>query len=116
MKVQNEGDLRRDLFKSESAIIIIPEVPLELTLGDIGGIYTTTEGLIEQIHDHMKENNPFVGDSTQSELKEKLDVFFAKLQDLKSLKTPWTLIMDDPLGNCFVQNPFHPKDDPSVVR
>jgi len=114
LKVQNEGDLRRDLFKSESAIIIIPEVPLELTLGDIGGIYTTTEGLIEQIHDHMKENNPFVGDSTQSELKEKLDVFFAKLQDLKSLKTPWTLIMDDPLGNCFVQNPFHPKDDPSV--
>ena len=63
----------------------------------------------------MKENNPFVGDSTQSELKDKLDTFFAKLKDLQSLAHKWTLILDDPMANCFIQNPHHPAEDPKVV-
>jgi len=63
----------------------------------------------------MKDNNPFVGDSSQTELRQKLDIFFEKLDNLRELKTNWTLILDDPLGNCFIQNPFHPKEDPSIV-
>jgi len=130
LKVNHEDDLKRDLFKSETAIIKVPEIELELTLGDIGGIYTTVEGLVEQvndfygeinsnpksqIHDHMKENNPFVGDSTQSELREKLDKFFEQLKNLQNLAHPWTLVLDDPMANCFIQNPFHPEADHKVV-
>jgi len=55
LQVTNEEDLKRDLFKSETAVIRIPEIPLELTLGDVGGIYTTTEGLIEQVMSNKKE-------------------------------------------------------------
>lgn len=116
LKVDTEDDLRRDLFKSETAIISIPEIDLELTLGDIGGIYTTVEGLVEQIHDHMKDNNPFVGDSAQSDLKSKLDLFFEQLKSLQNLERKWTLIINDPLANCFIQNPHHPEVDPSVVN
>ena len=49
LSVKAEEDLKRELFKSETAVISIPEIPLELTLGDIGGIYTTVEGLVEQV-------------------------------------------------------------------
>jgi len=49
LQVQTEDDLKRDLFKSETAIIKVPEIELELTLGDVGGIYTTVEGLVEQV-------------------------------------------------------------------
>ena len=49
LKVNHEDDLKRDLFKSETAIIRVPEIELELTLGDIGGIYTTLGGLVEQV-------------------------------------------------------------------
>jgi zinc finger protein len=114
LKVNHEDDLRRDLFKSETAIIKVPEIELELTLGDVGGIYTTVEGLVEQIHDHMKDNNPFIGDSAQSELREKLDKFFEQLKNLQNLAHPWTLILDDPMANCFIQNPFHPETDHKV--
>ena len=63
----------------------------------------------------MKDNNPFVGDSTQSELREKLDKFFEQLKNLQNLAHPWTLVLDDPMANCFIQNPFHPEVDHKVV-
>ena len=64
----------------------------------------------------MKDNNPFVGDSAESDLRQKLDIFFAQLKSLQNLDRTWTLILDDPMANCFVQNPFYPEEDPSVVN
>ena len=37
LKVSSEDDLRRDVFKSESARLIIPECELELDYGTLGG-------------------------------------------------------------------------------
>lgn len=34
-------DLRRDLFKSDSCSVEIPELELELDYGTLGGVYTT---------------------------------------------------------------------------
>jgi zinc finger protein len=56
LKVQSEKDLKRDLFKSETAGIEIPELELELNSGTLGGVYTTVEGIIEKILSHLKEN------------------------------------------------------------
>jgi zinc finger protein len=39
-------DLKRDLFKSETAGISIPELELELAHGTLGGVYTTVEGVL----------------------------------------------------------------------
>jgi len=50
LKVQKLEDLKRDLFKSENASIIIPEIELELDYGTLGGVYTTVEGLLEKVN------------------------------------------------------------------
>jgi len=34
------------------------------------------------------------------------------LEDIKEVKIPWTLILDDGADNCFIYNPFAPEDDP----
>lgn len=49
LQASSEDDLKRDIFKSESAKIMIPEAELELDYGTLGGKYTTVEGLIENI-------------------------------------------------------------------
>lgn len=49
-------DLKRDLFKSETAAIFIPEIDLELTYGTLGGVYTTVEGVLEKILWHLDSN------------------------------------------------------------
>lgn len=41
LNVQNDGDLKRDLFKSETCFVAIPQIELELDYGTLGGVYTT---------------------------------------------------------------------------
>lgn len=55
--------MNRDVFKSESARLFIPEADLELEYGTLGGKYSTIEGLLETIIENFKKNNPFMGDS-----------------------------------------------------
>lgn len=59
LNVENENDLKRDLFKSETCGLTIPELDLELVHGTLGGVYTTVEGLLEKIGDNLVKNNPF---------------------------------------------------------
>ncbi len=47
--VTSEEDLKRDVLKSDSAAVSIPELELELGHGTLGGQYTTVEGLIGKI-------------------------------------------------------------------
>lgn len=66
LDVSEQDDLRRDVFKSESARIMIPEIELELEYGTLGGKYTTVEGLVDNILENFKKNNPFMGDSNEA--------------------------------------------------
>lgn len=57
--VQNAEDLNRDIFKSDSCLLQIPEIDLELQPGTLGSMYTTIEGIMTKIIDHLNESNPF---------------------------------------------------------
>jgi zinc finger protein len=109
LDVKSENDLKREVFKSDTAGVKIPELELEIDYGTLGGVFTTVEGLLEKISDNLKDNNPF-GDS-DSNYKKKLDELFAKLDTYREGKTPFTLVMEDLLENSFIQNPNHPKED-----
>lgn len=41
--------MKRDVFKSETCGVSIPELDIELIHGTLGGVYTTVEGLLEKI-------------------------------------------------------------------
>jgi len=58
-KVNEAKDLNRDVFKSDSCVLAIPEVDLILAPGTMGALYTTIEGLIVDIVDNLRKNNPF---------------------------------------------------------
>eukprot|EP01017_Pseudomicrothorax_dubius_P011168 TRINITY_DN14129_c0_g1_i1.p1 TRINITY_DN14129_c0_g1~~TRINITY_DN14129_c0_g1_i1.p1 ORF type:complete len:450 (+),score=123.51 TRINITY_DN14129_c0_g1_i1:138-1487(+) len=113
LKAENAHDLKRDCFKSESAHLSIPELGLELAEGTLGGVYTTIEGLLEKIEENLKEKNPFVGDSDPV-TRARLEKFFSDITDMREVRKPFTLIIDDPLDNSFIQNPWHPEPDPRV--
>ena len=113
LHVKNERDLARDLFKGDDSLIYIPEVDLTLEPGSLGGIYTTVEGLISKIHDKLEEVNPFAaGDSS---LDEKFRIFLKKLNELNEGKTEFTLIIDDPMSNCYIYSPLYPENDPQIT-
>lgn len=103
LHVENIKDLSRDVIKSDSAGVEIPELELELTSGTLGGMVTTVEGLITKISESLERIHGFTfGDSLEEDRKSKWLDFRARLDTLLSLKQPWTLIIDDALANSFV--------------
>lgn len=61
-------DLNRDVFKSDTTFFSIPELDLELAPGTLGSVYTTVEGIVDKIHEHLSASNPFgAGDSATNE-------------------------------------------------
>lgn len=110
--VNCEDDMRRDMFKSDSAYLAIPELELELEYGTLGGVFTTVEGILEKIKSHLQDNCPYItGDSEDTSFKGKMQLFYDNLAELRDMKRPFTLIIDDPLDNSFIQNPYYPEDD-----
>lgn len=75
-------------------------------------MYTTVEGILDKIIDHLESTNPFgKGDSKTDS---KFLIFMGKLKTLKEGNTPFTIILDDPLSNCFIYNALAPADDPQI--
>ncbi|KAJ1443265.1 Zinc finger, ZPR1-type [Sesbania bispinosa] len=95
LSVKNVNDLSRDVIKSDTASVKVPELDLELASGTLGGIVTTVEGL-ERVHGFT------FGDSLDEHRRSKWLDFKASLKKLLSLEEAWTLTLDDALANSFV--------------
>lgn len=120
LKVSGTFDLNRDVLKSETASIEIPEIEFEMGSHAIGGKFTTLEGLLESVLEKI-ENNPMAsfgalpGDSATNETRVKMDEFKGKLKDMIGGNQNFTFILDDPAGNSYLQNIYAPDDDPEMI-
>lgn len=116
LHVRNEDDLLRDVVKSDTAGISIPEIELSLDEGGLGGVYTTVEGLLSKMYHQLKEANPYIeknsdggdkDDQTQSANHTSVAIRFMKcLESLdemrKAKRFPFRLIINDPMSNSFI--------------
>jgi len=116
LRVTDPSDLTRDVLKSETCTLKIPELDFEAQLVSNGGKFTTVEGLLEAIKEQLLTGNPFLmGDSATSEIKAKMAAFTTRLDDLLTGQTQFTIELDDPAGNSFIQNFYAPDPDPEMV-
>jgi ZPR1 zinc finger protein len=118
LQVRESDDLAREVLKSDTAGIAIPELDLELEEGGLDGLYTTIEGLMNKMHDRLQQANPFgTGDaaskqhlsndggafSKPSENYTRYKAFLEKLKDMADGNAfPFSMIISDPLSNSFI--------------
>ncbi|XP_042199893.1 zinc finger protein ZPR1 [Callorhinchus milii] len=115
LRITDPSDMTRDLLKSETCSIAIPELEFELGQALLGGKFTTLEGLLQDIKELIVEKNPFiVGDSITSDRSEKLQEFGDKLSEIISAKREAHVVLDDPAGNSYLQNLYAPDPDPEL--
>ncbi|KDR71855.1 hypothetical protein GALMADRAFT_253634 [Galerina marginata CBS 339.88] len=114
LKCEDREDLSRDILKSETAGMTIPEIDLVLTHGTLGGRFTTVEGILEQIYEELAEK-AFAGDSSELADREKFEAFLKGLKEVKNAERPFTIILDDPLANSYIQNLYAPDPDPNMT-
>jgi len=89
----------------------IPELDLQLENGSLGSMFTTLEGLLRKMLSTLVEGNPFfMGDSStnlhlqnEGTRGDKFKKFISDFEDVvERRRFPFTLIMQDPMGNSFV--------------
>lgn len=112
LNVNSATDLNRDLFKSETAQIKIPEVGFETDTGSMGSMFTTVEGLIEKIVSSLGDIPFSKGDSSDNSLAKAIE----NLKNLINNNPQFTLIIDDPLSNSFISSPSDPESDKQLIK
>lgn len=115
LKITDPTDLARDVLKSETCELSIPELDFCVGGGLIGGKFTTLEGLLMNIREDL-ESNPFLmGDSIEKNRKVLVDKLLDDLEMVIKGNLMVTFIMDDPAGNSYLQNVYAPDDDPEMT-
>ena len=116
LAVTGARDLTRDIIKSETADVAIPELGLELGAGTLGGRVTTVEGLLSEVRDALQRTRfSTLGDSAPPQERTKWDAFFVDLQACIGAERPFTLVLRDPLASCYIASSTEdPGADPQL--
>ncbi|OAP57261.1 hypothetical protein AYL99_07999 [Fonsecaea erecta] len=121
LEIKTIEDMSRDILKSESCVLKSQDLGLEVQPGTLGGRFTTVEGLLTQVRDQLHSQIFDVGDadiaggdSMTADTRSRWDSFFAKLDNAIAAKFPYSITLEDPLANSFVQLNADPGKDPQV--
>ena len=116
LRITDPTDMSRDVLKSETCSIAIPELEFEMGGQAIGSRFTTIEGLMNNVMENIMQNSFWGGgDGMAPDIAAKLETFRGKFANFVGVKEEWTLILDDPAGNSYVQNVYAPDDDPELT-
>jgi zinc finger protein len=102
-------DLDRQVVKSESCKVLVPDLELEIPAATQRGVVTTVEGVLTRAADELAALQPqrLVADV---EIGRKVQRVIDALRDRAAGDGfPFQLVVDDPAGNSFVQ-PLSTKD------
>ncbi|KAL8888815.1 MAG: hypothetical protein Q9215_003806 [Flavoplaca cf. flavocitrina] len=121
LDVREPVDLHRDILKSETCYLKIDEIDVEVAPGTMGGRFTTVEGLLTQIRDDTKgtvfdmdDEEGSGGDSMTETKRQAWTRFFDKIDQAIKGELQYTILLEDPLANSYVQNPWAPEPDPRL--
>lgn len=116
LHITDPSDMTRDVLKSETCSVAIPELEFELGMAAVGGKFTTLEGLLKDIKDLIVAKNPFIcGDSSTTDRVQKLNEFGEKIDKVMAGEMDVRVILDDPAGNSYLQNVYAPEPDPEMT-
>ncbi|KAI0065645.1 zf-ZPR1-domain-containing protein [Artomyces pyxidatus] len=111
LKVEDREDLSRDILKSESCGLTIPEIDLVLHAGTLGGRFTTLEGILEQVYEELSEK-VFAKDGDSESTDDGTRKTFEEF--LKSLKAASDIGFCHACSESDCPNLYAPDPDPNM--
>lgn len=110
--IVSQAHLNRLVVKSEYASIRIPELNLDIPPRTQKGSMNSVEGILKRMTDGLEEGQELRKDS-DPESYEKINEFIKVAKEYATgAKLPFMIILDDPSGNSYIQNPYAPSTDP----
>ena len=72
-------------------------------MGCIAGKFTTLEGILNDLKEHLIDKNPFaMGDSATADRNERYETFKSNVDKILNLEIEASFILDDPSGNSYI--------------
>ena len=122
LHIQDPKDLSRDILKSETCLLEVPECNIQVVPGTMAGRFTTVEGLLIQIRDDLRgsifdidDTDGTASDSMPESNKQAWAAFFSKLDQAIKCEFKYTIKLEDPLANSYAQSFHAPEPDPQIV-
>jgi zinc finger protein len=114
LTVDEEKDLNRRVCKSDFSAIRIEELDFEIPAKSQKGEITTVEGVIDRVVNGLTQDQER-RKTDHPETAAQINAFISKLEELKELKKPFTLILDDISGDAYIENLLAPHSDPKMT-
>lgn len=114
VRIDKLKDLNRRVVKSDFSSVRIEELDFEIPARSQKGEVTTVEGIIDRVVRGLEQDQP-VRRIQHPEAAEQIDRFTDSLKELKEMKKPFTITIEDISGNSFVENPNAPTPDPNTT-
>ncbi|CAL8336934.1 unnamed protein product [Merluccius merluccius] len=114
VRVASRRDLDREVVRSDSAAVRIPELDFEVPAFTQKGSLSTVEGLLDRAVAALEQDQAARRDACP-DVAARIDQFVARLRRLKAARDPFTLVVEDVSGNSFVENPAAPQRDDAMT-
>lgn len=111
--IDEEKDLNRKICKSDYSSLRIEELDFEIPPKSQKGEITTIEGIITRVIAGLSQDQE-KRSLDHPEAAEQITKFIENLEELKSLKKPFTIILNDASGDAFIENLCAPHPDPKL--
>lgn len=124
-RISHSDDLNRQVVKSDSAALFIPSLGFEIPAATQKGTVSTLEGIFLKVVSHLETLQPErlrLGDvenfyrcrTVISALSHCVGPPIYEDDDDEGCIFPFEVILDDPSGNSFIENPHAPEEDPHL--
>lgn len=111
-KIVSPNHLNRLVVKSEYASIKIPELNLDIPPRTQKGSMNSVEGILNKMIEGLEEGQADRKDTDPETYKKIAEFIELARQYATGTKLPFTVLLDDPSGNSYIQNPYAPNTDP----
>ena len=108
--IKTARDLSRQVVKSDYAIVTVPEIALTIPQLSQKGEITTVEGIISRTKAGLEQEQPVRLHMDPAGYKQ-IAEYILKIQELLDNEREFTLVVEDPSGNSFIENPNAPAPD-----
>ncbi|KAH8386819.1 hypothetical protein KR093_002795 [Drosophila rubida] len=102
VRIESKEDLTRDVLKSETCSLAIPDLDMDVGPHALCGRFTTVEGLLVAMREQL--DGRFFHDSADEASKLQLQRFLETFDSVLKLQQVITLVLEDPAGNTYVQS------------
>jgi zinc finger protein len=114
LHITRAKDLDRQIIKSDSAALRIRELEFEIPPKTQKGEITTIEGVLRVAAKNLSHMQPLRYIETPDVAKRVQDIIDQLTAMADGERLPFTIALDDPAGNSFIENPFVPHADPEM--